>query len=315
MDGKWRMKYRACLPKEIAWKKLAHRLGRSLTGLHPGPQLLLAALLLALALGSPSQTPAAQAAFTLPQNVPLSWRVITYPTGTITLCTGEFELIRVKIMRIGATGQFISGGTVWGVSNDTNIADLLPSSGMRDIAGVPPAALGIFTVVGNKPGRTTIEFGAIRTGDEGFYGGATPAEDSPPIHVEVTDCYEATTSGLGAIFTTKDICSLDEPFLLAAYTPNTNNITEETQVLFFMPYPQDSSHGSYAFVDNATAYGEGCILYSSGTYEVLFYIPTAGDLIMKGSGTMVCRGGGTNVPKTQFRVAFTAATDPFACAP
>jgi hypothetical protein len=262
---------------------------------------LVGALVLALTLALTSANLAgAQAQVSITYNVGVS-------SESIHLCTGESRNISVlidrRVQRGGTTfGPFsVWGGRVLGFINDEAIGHFEPTDGGREVVG-PPAERALFKFVADAPGTTTIDFVISETGEESSLGGGWPQQDDV-VDVEVTDCYQAHTSGLGSIFVENDMHGLNEWFLLTAFTPNTNGVETETQIMFFSPNPQNRLVGGHALVDTATTLLGGqqgtCTLYFSGRYEVVFYIPPnqpappgadIGDLMLYGRGTVFCQG-------------------------
>jgi hypothetical protein len=259
------------------------------------------ALLLVFLLGSPGGNPArvAQAA-----SVSITYAAKTQ--ASLTLCVGESDEVAVRVLRVlrrpgREVGLWVPGGRVVGVSGNANVVHFEPSDAGRDVVGQPiPEA--VFKVVADTPGQTEIEFVIKNTGEEASVGSGWP-QSAATVRVEVNDCYEAHTSALAAIFTTKDMGGLNKHFLLSGYTPNTHGVTTDTQVMFFIPSPQDRLRGGFAWVDLATTILGGlqgsCIAYFSGRYEVVFYIPPndpappgadVGDLMMYGQGDVFCNG-------------------------
>lgn len=314
------MKHNFSISRPSLIKNRTRKQGRLVKASRPLPQLLLVTLLLALALVSAGQT-SAQTALTLQQTVPLSWRVITN-TSSFSICVGEFQIIELKIMRIGAIGQFISGGAVYGDVGNLNVGELIEGNNTTvEVNGIPPAATAIFTFEAKKPGRTTIVFGAIRTGDEGFYGSQTTARNSDPVNVEVTPCYQAY-AGAGILnYTKKDICSLERPFKLAGYTTGSefgvsSNQKDKTQNYVFSPI--DSTHGNFSLIDLMTVPRVGCTIYINGTYRLEFYnqAKTEGNIVMTGGGTMVCDNGTfVEAPNANPQIAFRALPQGVMCSP
>jgi len=301
------------LNRGLAWERLDASDGmstglqpllglRTLSAMHRRGLKLAAAVLLATVLGSSGtlQPPAVRAA-------PVA---ITYAAKTIaslTLCVGESEEIAVRILRTlsrpngNQTGLWVPGGRILGIIDDGSVAHFDPPESGRDVVGQPiPEAT--FKVIADAPGQTQLEFVVHATGEERSVGANWPRSEAI-VRLEVNDCYEAHTSALAQIFTTKDMGGLNKYFLLAGYTPNQNGLHADTQIMFFIPNPQDRLHGGFAWVDLVTAYlgnqpGQ-CISFFSGNYDVLFYIPPnqpappgadVGDLLMFGQGDVFCGG-------------------------
>jgi hypothetical protein len=275
--------------------------------------------MLALALVSAGHTPA-QAAMNLKQNAGLSWRMTTN-IGSFSICVGEFQEIQVRILRVGAIGQFISGGRVAGLVEDSDVGELISGQDLIDVIGVPPQAEAIFYFQAKNPGQTTIEFVNIRTGDEGFYGGPTHASEPDPVKVEVTPCYEAY-AGAGILnYTKKDICSLERPFKLEGFSAGTEfgvtaNQQNKTQLYAFTPI--DTQHGNFSLKDRMTVPQVGCTIYINGTYVLQFYdrAKTEGNIVMTGAGTMVCDNGNfSEHPNANPQIGFRALPQGVACSP
>ena len=226
--------------------------------------------------------------------------VLTYFVGP--LCVGDVEPITVVMMRRTTVNgrqydQLVTGGEIAGIVADKQVGEFEPADDeIRDVGGAPrPEAT--FPFRAKSPGSTRIEFFIARTGeelrvgdDEGFY------TDTDEIEVEVQNCFDAYTSGLATVFDEKDMDGLDEPFLLAGHKAS-STIAGSTQVMFFIPNPQNRTTGGYAFVDTAWAVADPrarCTAYVSGHYDVVFYPDeehvVEGDLLMKGSGVAVCTG-------------------------
>lgn len=237
---------------------------------------------------------------------PVSITYTAYAQASLTLCVGESDEIAVRVLRVLArpgreVGLWVPGGRIFGGIGNGNIAHFEPSDAGRDVVGQPvPEA--VFKIVADAPGQTDIEFVIQDTGEEASAGSGWPQSDAT-VRLEVNDCYEAHTSALAKIFTDKDMGGLNKYFLLAGYTPNERGITTDTQVMFFMPNPQDRLHGSFAWVDLVSTFLGGlqgsCITYFSGRYDVVFYIPPnqpappgadVGDLMMYGQGDVFCNG-------------------------
>jgi hypothetical protein len=137
---------------------------------------------------------------------------------------------------------------------------------------VPDDALFIVTAL--KTGETKITFTHIqpRTG----YVRAAPQT----VEVEVVDCWQAYSWGHGITFPVKDICGFDKPFILEAKIPGQNGITEDSNAIFFMPFPQQLSSngnpgGSYVYVTRFT-YSLGTLTdtgfnVGGGDFEVINY--------------------------------------------
>lgn len=263
--------------------------------------MLATALVLALSASGSGAIPAGVA-----QGASVSITYAAKTQATLKLCVGESDELAVRVLRVltrpgREVGIWVPGGRVVGFIGNGSVIHFEPSDGGRDVVGQPiPEA--VFKVVADAPGLTEIEFVIHKTGEERSVGANWPRAEAT-VQVEVNDCYEAHTSALAQIFTTKDMGGLNEYFLLAGYTPNTRGITTDTQVMFFLPDPQDRLHGSFAWVDLVTTYmgnlAGSCMSFFSGRYDVVFYIPPnqpappgadVGDLMMKGQGDVFCEG-------------------------
>ena len=260
---------------------------------------LVAALLVALSGGLVGGVPVRAAQ----SPAAISYSAVAEPNA-IHLCTGTKKKITVKIVReilspAGAFYRNISGGAVFGASNNNQVAKF-PDFGQQSSVVGRPEPKATLEVIAVGPGETDIDIDIVRTGDEASHGSGWP-EAPDVVHVEVSDCYLAHTSGLASIFTTNEMADLDQPFVLLGHTPNTHNLTTVTQMMFFIPDRQDRNRGVYAFVDTATAVLPGitgsCTSSVSGNYKVVFYIPPGqpeppgadvGDLQLSGSGSQVC---------------------------
>jgi hypothetical protein len=235
----------------------------------------------------------------------IAYRVIAN-VRSLPMCTGERTEIRSSIERVVTrAGQPIeapvSGGRIFAHIDEPSVVHFDPADAGRDVTGQPfPEAR--FDLVADRPGRANINLFIGTTGEEATLGADWPFAEHN-ISVEVNDCYEAHTSALAQIFNDKDMGGLNKPFLLAGYTPNTHGLTTDTQVMFFIPNPQNRLVGGFAWVDLVTAYmGQlqgDCVSYFSGHYDVVFYIPPnepappgadVGDLQMFGQGDVFCGG-------------------------
>lgn len=216
--------------------------------------------------------------------------------------------------------QWVTGGILEAVIKNTQVGRFDPSRNpafARIDASV--ANFVTFTFVAAAPGETEIDFNIKTTGEEGRgisiqRGSGNAVATAFFTTIEVTDCYDAYTSGLATVFTEKDMGRLTEFFLLAGNTPNAN-VRTLTQFFVFIPNPQNRAVGSYAFVDlywSTSAPGSRCTAYVSGHYDVVFYgpdpaNPVEGDLLMKGTGVSVCPGRTTPIDYTQnagFQIGF-----------
>jgi hypothetical protein len=218
---------------------------------------------------------------------------------SISLCPGLIKEISVHIRRTTLVNgqvyaQRVGGGRVIGLAGRLDIGHFNPVDPSRVVGG-PPESVATFEYKADKPGTTEITFAITSTGEEARVGGKS-ARNSAKVRVEVTDCYEAYTSGLATVFTQKWMDKLRYPFFLAGYTPNVKNITAETQYMLFFPNPHDRLYGSYVLLDTHWVTSDPrsrCTAYISGRYDVVFYPnaedPVEGDLMMKGSGEAVCK--------------------------
>ncbi|HEY2916770.1 MAG TPA: hypothetical protein VGI98_06105 [Candidatus Limnocylindrales bacterium] len=248
--------------------------------------------LVALLAWAPAPASAARA----PQ---ISYAAIATPSFA-SLCSGQTTEFSVSVSRTTAVnGQlysaWVTGGKVIGAVADERIATIDPGD-MPQVVASGPGNWATFIVTGQNPGRTTIEFDIFSTGEERRVGGGHPLRPAT-VTIEVSDCWEAYTSGLGTTFVQADMGDLTEPFFLTGVTPNVAGVDTESQFMFFLPSPQDRLHGSYAFIDTAwAALGPSgrCIAFISGRYDVAFYPspdnPIEADLLLKGTGTYVCPG-------------------------
>jgi hypothetical protein len=106
---------------------------------------------------------------------------------------------------------------------------------------------------------------------------------------------------------------LTKPFLLEGRIA-TSTMAGNTQYMFFIPNPQNRTTGGYVFVDTAWATADPrarCTLFVSGVYDVVLHgdpaRPVEGDLLMKGTGSAVCRGNTVPIDypdRTGFQIAF-----------
>jgi len=246
-----------------------------------------------LALGALAPAPARAARATQ-----ISYEAIATPSFE-SLCSEQSAEFTVAVNRTtSVNGQqytaWVTGGSVFGDVADSTIATIDPVDTQR-VAGAP-GHWATFTVTGHKPGRTTIEFDIFSTGEERRVGGGHPLR-AATVSIEVSDCWEAYTSGLGTTFVQDDMGDLTEPFFLTGVTPNVAGIESESQFMFFLPSRLDRLHGSYAFIDTAwSSLGPSgrCVAYISGRYDVAFYPgpddPIEADLLMKGTGVYICGG-------------------------
>ena len=246
-------------------------------------------------------------------SVSISYELEVSPQS-LRLCTGESHEIVLKIVRLRDRGaqslpaRFLAwGGRVLGDVRDDDVGQFSPAEAGRDVRG-PAQPRAVYTLVAKAPGRTTIDFHIVDTGDEDALGDRLPG-DSVSIPVEVTDCFEAYTSGLGMFFTVKDMGDLIQPFTLEAFSPPTNGITTSSQAMFFMPSgPRNqflpSFSGLYVSVISDTTQLGGvevtCLDVLSGSYEVDFHITPddprfrsgidVGNLLLFGKGSKYCQG-------------------------
>ncbi len=106
--------------------------------------------------------------------------------------------------------------------------------------------------------------------------------------------YEAYASSLASQFTEKDICHFDKPFALRGSVPGFSSGFGASFT------PKSSTHGDVIFTNNVDV--AGCVEFFRGAYEVVFYEGGEGDIIMKGTLTVVCKNS-TRTIQTQFRIA------------
>jgi hypothetical protein len=228
----------------------------------------------------------------------LSYQV-TAESWPDSVCVGDGVELQVSIQRTTkvngqAYRQWVVGGYVLGDISNTRIGHFEPGDAGR-LVGAEPDHAAYLVFRADSAGRTEIEFTIRNTGEDLRVGTGFPTS-SGKITVEVTDCFDAYTSGLATKFTEKDMGDLSKPFFLTGYTPNVQGVTTESQLMFFSPNPRDHTRGGYAFVDTAWTSGGGgrCTAYVSGRYDVVLYgdpaRPVEGDLLMKGSGVVVCPG-------------------------
>jgi hypothetical protein len=239
----------------------------------------------------------------------------------LTLCTGQSEKISVSIAKrifpnvdplspggggIAFMSHPLRGGSVRGVVAKPDVGHFEPAQAERGVVGwVEPRA--DYTFVADAPGVTTIEFRIVRTGDEAFEAGL--GVRIPRTHyiveVEVVDCYEASTSGLGIEFAAdgKDLGALDDPFLISGVT-DLGGISGSSENMFFIPNRRDRLRGAQVFIETYTIALGGsttnCFLVFSGRYEVAFHITPGdpafrpgvdvGNLVLYGNGSQFCEG-------------------------
>jgi hypothetical protein len=215
------------------------------------------------------------------------------------LCPGEDALVGVGLQKV------VDGVSLWAWGGhgrvkvqDPEIGRATPAAPILD----PPMATVRFEAL--APGTTFLIVDFLTTGDEPTI--PTPAIASRFVPVEVTDCYEAVTSGLGTQFFVdgKNMGGFNRPFLLSG-SSNLGGVTAKAQNMFFNPgqregpspaCPVYSCRGLHVFLETWSAGGGACSAYISGRYEVKFHIgafqPGAdvGDLEMSGKGQVFCGG-------------------------
>jgi hypothetical protein len=218
---------------------------------------------------------------------------------SLSMCVGDSTPIHVRIQRVitvNGTGydSWVSGGVINGTVQYDSVGRLEPADTARPVGG-PPEMDAIYEFVATGPGRTGVTFTIYQTGEDQRVGwGSSRHNDT--VAVEVKDCFDAYTSGLGTVFDMKDMGALDKPFHLEGHI-NQNNLEGATQRMQFMPDPQNRTTGEYEFVDTSwaqTGPSGKCTAYVSGRYDVVFYPdavnPVEGDLLMKGTGAVWCAG-------------------------
>lgn len=208
-----------------------------------------------------------------------------------------------------------------GYDPDSDLAPLLNPRIER--RGTHEPLIVSFAFTAKEKGVTTIRFEHTRSAKPLTHALTLTAQ------VEVVDCWEAYSSALGQEWPTKDICSLERPFLLEAKDPNAPaGITGNTQVLFFWPSSSEVlfgpnsrgpyEHGRYVYVEEFTASVGGlsttCQVVSGGNYEVQLYdTPKEGDILMLGDATQYCPGSIITTPNVGTRVAFRALGEGNVC--
>lgn len=250
-----------------------------------------------------------------PAQARISYFAIAVPMYE-SVCVGDTVEFSVSISRhTTVNGQsyrgWVSGGYVLGVIANEQVGHFEPADAGRSV-GPPPGHDAIYEFHADAPGTTDIEFHIRNTGEELRVGTGFP-QQADTVTVEVTDCFDAYTSGLATIFTEKDMGDLTEPFFLEGRIA-TSTVAGSSQYMFFLPNPQNRMTGGYAFVDTAWALakpGVRCTAYVSGRYDVVLYgdpaKPVEGDLLMKGSGVAVCPGDVIPIDYTStpgFRIGF-----------
>lgn len=216
-----------------------------------------------------------------------------------TVCVGDEVEFSVSIRRTTTIngeryGQWVSGGDIFGVIVDPHVGSFKPADVERPVGGGSlPQAIFVFRAMAS--GQTDIEFLIQNTGEEARVGTGFP-QKSLTMGVKVNDCFDAYTSGLGTTFIDSDMGDLTEPFLLSGRI-NTSSVAGSSQYMFFAPNPQNRTTGRYTFIDTAWATADPlarCTAYISGRYDVVLYgdpaKPVEGDLLMKGTGVVVCTG-------------------------
>jgi hypothetical protein len=244
------------------------------------------------------------------------YTAIAVESGDTELCVGDALEITVSISRHTTINgrqyrDWISGGYVYGGISNDDVGHFEPRDQGRPVGG-PPLQHATFVFRAVASGKTDIVFTIGDTGEERRVPGNYPRRDDT-VSVEVVDCYDAYTSGLGTTFTQKDMGDLMEPFTLAGRIAS-GTVEGITQSMTFTPDPQDSTTGVYVFIDTAWATADPraqCTAYITGEYDVVLYgnpaKPVEGDLLMTGTGVQVCGGISTEIDYSSqagFRIGF-----------
>ena len=264
-------------------------------------------ILLASAISNQAQAAPAAAGFDL-------FYDLTVRPDELRLCPGETKTIHVWLWRtifasdpnvdfqfseiVGAGARIQSGEWDQSVGDfvrfsvtttRTNLQQYLRNGVMN--------AYATFQYIGIKPGNDTIRFFVISTGEEDSFG-PLPNDDIPEIFldVEVTPCYEAYASGLTSgnlvnEWSDKDICGIDQPFILAARGKAQGGgatMDIASNIMAFLPL--SDSKGIYFTQEKAVIQGVGlrgvCDNFAVGDYEVKWNSQDIdGNLILKGTIT------------------------------
>jgi hypothetical protein len=275
-------------------------------------RILATALALVLGVGGGLDATPAQAA---KARVRISYQVLTLP-GSWKGCVGEEVAFGVFIHRTTKVNgrtypEFLSGGRVLYSIDNPTVGEMEPLHQGQSV-GAPPKSEAMFLFRAKAAGRTRIVFVIGDTG-EGRRVGTNAAGQEKKVSVEVVDCYDAYTSGLGTTFSVKDMGDLTKPFRLDGRI-SSSAVAGDTQFMFFMPHPQNRTTGGYVFVDTAWPTADPrarCTAVVSGTYDVVLYgnpaKPVEGDLLMDGTGVQVCGGISTPIDyadRSGFRIGF-----------
>jgi hypothetical protein len=231
-----------------------------------------------------------------------------------TMCVGDVAKIHASIARVVTVNgkhyaNYVSGGEVAATVRNDPVGRFEPDDPVRPV--LAPDEWATYDFVATQAGHTDIVFTIFHTGEDGRVGPFHRFNDAI-ASIDVTDCYDAYTSGLATVFDTKNMGDLTKPFLLAGHIA-TSRVAGSSQFMYFIPTSPTGDHGAYALVDTAWPVGGrgSCVAYVSGTYAVVLYgdpaKPVEGDLLMKGSGQAICTGA--TVPLdyadlTGFQIAF-----------
>ena len=281
-----KFKFSTSLPKATSRKKPTRKQGLSTKGSHTVPQLLFATLLLALALASQGQTPAAQAAPPAQANIVNSTYAMTLEPQQAKLCVGEKKIFTVTIPVVHTVkdpnGDLREVRT-WTANEQVN-ANVEP----KQVGEVIP--IGLFTTAlhqggsgffsrrsigdsrfdpmplefifeAKQKGVTTISFVHTASGS-----GSSRRAPTLTAQVEVVDCYEGKeVAGFHTTWFKKDICTLDSPFGLMAALTTPKSVADPLSTTGISQWP----YYWVRFSPSSTPFGApGLAALQNGTYTL-----------------------------------------------
>jgi hypothetical protein len=261
----------------------------------PGAFALVAAVLV-LVLGVTVGQPAAPVA-AAKARISLVYEVLAVPKN-YEICVGDHVAIAVSVLRRMWTNGVYSQGdvdsaTVTGKVTNPSVGHLEPP--VDKAVGTLGYTFAQYRFFADSIGTAKIEFTIKTTGEEELIDVPYTTKGAD-YTVKVIPCFDAYTSGLATVFDTRDMGGLDKPFFLEGHIASAG-LEGVTQYMFFVPQRRNRKAGVYAFIDTAWAVigpGGRCTAYISGHYDVTFYPNdqniVEGDLLMKGSGEVVCTG-------------------------